>query len=128
MKRKLHTKRADPQLIYYHWYETIYNVKSKQLILIDLSKAFGSTNRNILWAILYEKGVPWDLIKQIRSGHLGNKLYPKYKGTVGAQVYNDKWVFQGSPISAILFIIYFDRLLGNIKSNYGMTLRLTNPY
>ena len=61
--------------------------KTRQLILIDLSKAFGSVNRDILRTILYEKGIPWDFTKQIRSGHIGNKLYPKYKGIIGAQIY-----------------------------------------
>ena len=93
----------------------IQHEDTKQLLLLDLSKAFDSINRNILWAILYGKGVPWNLIKQIRSGHKANKLCPKYNGVIGPQMYNNKGVFQGSPISAMRFIIYFDQLIGDCE-------------
>ena len=54
----------------------LQNEATKKLILLDLSEAFDSITRNILWAILYEKELPWNLIKQIRSGHQGNILCP----------------------------------------------------
>ena len=90
----------------------IQNAKTAQLIPIGLSKALDSINRNILRTILYEKGIPWNFIKQIRSGHMGNKLCPKYKGITGSQMYNNKGVFHGSPVSATMFIIYLDHLMG----------------
>ena len=91
--------------------------ETKQLILIDLSKAFGSIDRNILWAFLYGKGLPWELIQNIRAGHLGNYLTPKYKEELRNKVYSGMGVFHGGPIGAMLFIIYFDRLLGNYEEN-----------
>ena len=105
----------------------IQHEETKQLLLLDLSKAFDSINRNILWAILYEKGVPWELIKQIRSGHKGNKLCPKYKGVLGPQMYNNKGVFQGSPISAMLFIIYFDHLIGQYEKQLSQQYKIQRP-
>ena len=51
----------------------IQNGQTKQLILIDLSKAFDCGGRNILWDTLYEKGPPWELIKQISAGHCGKR-------------------------------------------------------
>ena len=93
------------------------NNNTQMLILIDLSKAFDSINRDILWTVLYEKGIPWDMVKQLRMGHIGNKLRPKYKGNKGTYMYNNKGVSQGSPISAMLFIIYFDSLIENMKTN-----------
>jgi len=50
----------------------IHHDTTKQLILIDLSKEFDTIDRNILWTILYEKGLPWDMIRCIKSGHCGN--------------------------------------------------------
>ena len=44
----------------------IQNEETRQLILIDLSKAFGPINRNILWTILYGTGLPCEFIKQIK--------------------------------------------------------------
>ena len=75
---------------------------TKLLILIDLSKAFDSVHREILWAILYEKGVPWEMIKRIKMGHKENRLCPKYKGNKVTYIYNNKGVSQGIPISAML--------------------------
>ena len=100
----------------------IQNEETRQLLLIDLSKAFDSIDRDILWTTLYEKGLPWDLIKQLRSGHSGNYLVPKYKGRMGDKINNNKGVFQGSPLSPLLFIIYFARLLEIYEE------RLTNSY
>ena len=42
-------------------------MEKKQLILIDLSKAFGSIDRRILWATLYDEGHPCALIRQIKT-------------------------------------------------------------
>ena len=38
---------------------------TNNLILFDLSKAFDTINREILWTILYESGLPINLIKII---------------------------------------------------------------
>ena len=43
------------------------------------------------------------------------------------QVFNNKGVFQGSPISAMLFIIYFDRLLGKYKIKLRDDFALEQP-
>ena len=47
---------------------------------MDLAKALGAINRTLLWATLYKKGVPEEMIRQIRGGHLGTRLAPKYRG------------------------------------------------
>ena len=105
----------------------IQNEKTKQLLLIDLSKAFDSIDRDILWTTLYEKGLPWDLIKQIRSGHCGNYLAPKYKGKIGGKINNNKGVFQGSPISPLLFIIYFAHVLENYEEKLVKNYKIERP-
>ena len=88
----------------------VQNEEEKQLTPIDLSKAFDSIERNILWIILYEKGLHCGLITEIRTGHR-NYLYPKYNGVSGQKLYN-KGVSQGSPIGAILY-----HLLGSTDRN-----------
>merc|ERR1712112_158607 len=106
----------------------IQNEDTRQLILIDLSKAFDSIDRNILWTVLYEKGLPWDFIKQLRSGHLGNQLCPKYKGFIGTKCYNNKGVFQGNPISAMVFIIYFAKLVEHYELNLDKEIKESDLY
>ena len=39
------------------------------LILFDLPNAFGTINREILWTVLYEQGLPVNPIRIIKMGH-----------------------------------------------------------
>ena len=83
---------------------------------MDLSKAFGAINRTLLWTTLYKKGIPEEMIKHIRRGHTGTKLAPKYKGKYGKLNESNIGVFQGSEISALLFIIYLDDVMGDLEA------------
>ena len=60
-----------------------YDGSNDKILLMDLSKAFGSINRTIRWATLYKKGLPEETIRHIRGGHTGTRLAPKYKGKYG---------------------------------------------
>ena len=53
---------------------SIQRDETQQLILVDLSKAFDSIDRDAMWAIAYQQGLPWETIKQIRMGHNGAKF------------------------------------------------------
>ena len=75
--------------------------------------------RDILWKKLYEAGLPIDFVKILKIGHEGNKLRPKCDGYTGNGE-NNKGVFQGSPISATIFIIYAERTMGRYKSNIDL--------
>ena len=83
---------------------------------MGLSKAFGTINRTLLWTTLYKKGLPEEMIRHIRRGHLGTKLAPKYKGRYGKSNTNNIGVFQGSAISALLFIIYLDDMMEDLAA------------
>ena len=52
-------------------------------------------------------------------GHLGTNLKPKSNGQLGNSVKNNnnKGVFQGSPLSAFLFIIYAESTMGEYGNN-----------
>ena len=65
-----------------------------------------------LRAILYESGLPSNLIKIIRMGHIGTCLRAKNVGRIGRKTENNKGAFQGSPLSAFLFIIYAENMMG----------------
>ena len=56
--------------------------RDAEILLMDPPKAFGPINSTLLWATLYQRGIPIDMIKLIRQGHQGNKLAPKYKGNM----------------------------------------------
>jgi len=44
------------------------NSTAKNILLMDLSKAFGAVNRTILWTALYKEGIPEKTILHIRRG------------------------------------------------------------
>merc|ERR1712112_748961 len=86
-------------------------------ILIDLSKAFDRVDRNKLWKILYEKGLPISFINMIKIGHDNNQLCSKVKGEYSKLINNNIGVFQGSPLSPILFIIYADYIMNKYNKS-----------
>ena len=88
-----------------------------QLILFDLSKAFDNIERDILWPKLCEAGLPLNFIRTIKVGHEGIKLTPKCGGYIGKSEDNNKGVFQGSPLSATLFIIYAEQMMKQYQEN-----------
>merc|ERR1712112_154893 len=91
-------------------------------ILIDLSKAFDRVDRNKPWKILYEKGLPLSFINMIKIGHENNQLCSKVKGEYSKLINNNIGVFQGSPLSPILFIIYADYIM----SKYNKSIKRCN--
>ena len=56
------------------------------ILLMDLSKAFGAVNRSLMWASLYEKGLPVSPIQQIWRGHQNAKLMAKSHNQYGRKV------------------------------------------
>merc|ERR1712093_499632 len=94
------------------------------MLCMDLSKAFDSINRELLWTALYRKGLPVPLILMLIEGHRTTTLCAKNKGTYGEDVHANIGVFQGAAFSALGFIIYlcdmmddFQALVANKKLN-----------
>ena len=88
-----------------------------EITLIDLSKALGCVDRELLRTTLFRTGAPTNTIQHIRHGHQITTLRCKDNGKYGAQVKNNVGVFQGSALSALLFIIY----LGETMQDYQST-------
>ena len=61
------------------------------------------------------KGIPTKPIRNIIQGHHGNILQGKHDGQLGREIHNNKGVFQGIPISALLYIIFADGAMGEYK-------------
>jgi len=102
--------------------------KDSQILLMDLSKAFDRINRTQLWATLYKKGLPEKTTLQIREGRKNTQLCTKYQGKYGELQENNIGVFQGSAISALLFIIYLDDVMEDyaaINQKEKLPTRLT---
>ena len=86
---------------------------------MDLSKAFDTVNRTILWTALYKTGIPIQTILHIRRGHANTTLQSKYNKQYGKKIYNNIGVAQGSAVSALLFIIYLQDMMDDFHAlNY----------
>ena len=83
---------------------------------MDLSKAFDTIDRTLLWATLYRRGLPGEMIRPIGRGHQGQRLAPKYRGRYGEAEDNNIGVFQGSAISELICIIYLDDMMEDLAS------------
>ena len=82
---------------------------------MDLSRAFDAIDRTILWAAIYKKGIPIEMILHIRRGRQKTKPTTKTHGQYGETMCNNVGLFQGSAISALLFIIY----CGDVMEDYA---------
>jgi len=93
---------------------------------MDLSKAFDTVNRTVMWTTLYKKGIPIQTIQQIWRGRQNTQLMAKSHNQYGAKVENNVGVFQGSAMSALLFIIYLDDMMEDynaLNTNKQITKR-----
>ena len=90
--------------------------KKGELLLMDLTKAFDSINRDLLWTALFRKGLPLELIGMLMEGHRETKLQVKNKGTYGDPVETNIGVFQGAAFSALGFIIYLCDMIDDFQA------------
>ena len=109
--------------------DIIYLIKNKYIkgeikgqILLDLSKAFDRINRSKLWYILYEYGLPENLLYAIVNSHQNTQLSARHQNNRGPLIPNNIGVFQGNPLSPQLFIIYAAHAMNNYNANLNSDL------
>ena len=61
------------------------------------------------------KGIPIKLIDVIIKRHTDNTLDGEINGTLSNEIGNGEGVFQGIPVSSLLYIIFDDGIMGDIK-------------
>ena len=71
--------------------------------MLDLSKAFDRIGRQGIWEILFENGLPLNLIKMVHRGNGNNKLRSKHNGKTCKLVTSNIGVFRGITLSGNLF-------------------------
>ena len=80
--------------------------KDLSLAMLDLSKAFDKANRKILFKKMVEYGAPKSFVDQVRKGHSETKLTACFEGKYSDPVQIQKGVYQGSPLSPVLYVLY----------------------
>ena len=73
---------------------------------VDLSKAFDSVDRELLWKILEKSGCPPRFTQVVRGLHDGMKLQVRYGGDVSEPFAVSRGVKQGCVLAPVLFNIY----------------------
>ena len=87
------------------------------IAFVDLSKAFDSVDRELLWSILERCGCPPRFIQIIRGLHDGMRLRVRYGGDVSEPFVVSRGVKQGCVLAPVLFNIYVQcitRLLSTV--------------
>lgn len=85
--------------------------KSLYAIFIDLTKAFDTVNRNALWGVFAQMGIPPKIANILNSLHTGMLGIISVDGKLTDSFHISTGVKQGCMIAPILFIIYFDAML-----------------
>ena len=75
---------------------------------IDLTKAYDSVDRTLLWAVLARFGVPQNIISVIRQFHDGMRAYVRLDDTVcSAWFAVEEGLRQGCVLAPLLFNTFF---------------------
>jgi hypothetical protein len=86
----------------------IYRAQEEKLsqAYMDMSKAFDKAKRRLIWKKLLKIGCAKSWVSDLRLGHLEATLCPSFEGAVGDKVKVTRGVYQGSPLSPVLFILF----------------------
>ena len=71
--------------------------------------------------ILAKKGIPEYMLKMIYIAHKKTTLAPKHRNQLGKTCDNNNGCFQGSPLSALIFIIYADEMMNDYEEEMKKT-------
>merc|ERR1711915_739189 len=83
----------------------------RTITLMDLTKAFDKTNRQLLFNVLMKKGIPIEMIRLVIKTQRNTELQAREKNKLGKKLEINRGIFQGSPLSALLLIIYTDQMM-----------------
>ena len=80
---------------------------SLYVCFIDLTKAYDSVDRTLLWTVLARFGVPQNMISMIRQFHDGMRACVRFDDRVCSRWFGVEQVRQGCVLAPLLFNIFF---------------------
>ena len=105
-------------------------VENQDIFLVntDLSAAFDTVSRNLIYKILLKMGMPQKYIKWIKTLIEGNLISLQVNGKEARRINHLRGLGQGDPLSALLFIISIIPIIEAIRTSKqikGFNMRLT---
>jgi hypothetical protein len=94
------------------------NKKPYFMIFVDFQKAFDSIDRNVIWKILKNIGVPDKIIKAISCLYTDTKSKVLVNGKLSEEIRTKTGIIQGDTLSPFLFIIVMDYVFKLIAPKY----------
>ena len=81
------------------------------LVFVDLTKAFDTVNRQVMWTILAKLGCPESFVRMIAELHRDMKGRVTFNGSLSEEIPIENGVKQGDIQATTLFSIFFATLL-----------------
>ena len=87
------------------------------IILLDIEKAFDSVDHNYLFQVLHHFNFGDCFISRVKSFYSNRKTYIKNNGFISEEISMDRGIFQGCPISPLLFLCAIEVAAILIRNN-----------
>ncbi|CAF1316375.1 unnamed protein product [Adineta steineri] len=95
--------------------------KSLFMCFIDITKAYDSVNRDLLWRVCRKYGISEKLVNLLKMLYKNSKAKVRIEGELSDSFLIETGVQQGGIPSPILFDILFDFIVGKIIEEAGVT-------
>ena len=86
---------------------------------IDLTKAYDTVDRDLLWEVLSRQGVPPRLLALIRQFHVGAQAAVRIDGALSRQFELRRGLKQGSILSPLLFNVFLGTIIKALRTQFA---------
>ena len=93
-------------------------------VLINFKKTFDLIDREMLWKILRNYGIPKKIVNVIAVIYSSSKIRVRLGGKLSEEFHIITGVLQDETLAPFLFIIVLDYILKQTEANYGIKTHL----
>lgn len=89
------------------------------LCFVDLHKAFDRVRLEDIINMLYNRGIPTNLVRTIRDVYSGSSIQVRMSGKLSEKIPVNSGIRQGDSLSPLLFNIMMDEIIRKVKTGRG---------